>query len=858
MFRQEKSGQKGARVSVWAPLCALLVALTFGHAPAFAGPIGERLQTLGQDVLHDAETLSVADVETVGEAALRRSGRERFISLWWVMTYYRYNQSSPDLERWSAAVEETGRFESDESLKGLAAIMRLTDASTRSRAPIARQTWERIERQGGDVRLAARLERVRIAAERQSYGDATRLATLLIQEAERDPKTVAIAAEAHFLNASVLADLGDNLGSLDHAARAIALDRQSQFKRHDSKRVYFLSYLAAQAGEDAAARRLLAMHRTLIPSSGGIQAVFFNRYVCAKVARDRGDARQVLECLEPLTKTLDQPAHGFETSALRLRLEARAELGDVAGARADLARLRAAPADAKPTAVAVEDLAQAYLLRAEGRHAEAFATLDRARKATLARLQADQRNRTAEISETLQQELSVERDRADREAQAARLNSNLKIAWSIVAGLLGLVVAVGAAFAIQQRRLASQIAERREAAEAASKAKSDFLATMSHELRTPLNAVLGLATTLEREPLQPSVAEQVQLIALCGRSMLAVLNDVLDLSKVEAGKLEVVSAPADLMAICDELARLHGVVARDKGLELTLQAPSSPTPSLMFDELRVRQCISNLLSNAVKFTQSGQVGLTVEVETLSDNHCRTRVSVSDTGEGLSASDLERLFGAFEQAHAQSLVDGVGTGLGLHITRRLARLMGGDVEVISQPGEGSVFVLTFLCELASSAAQTEGEPAAHPLDAVSLDGLRVLVADDHPVNRQVIRLMLEPMGCCIFEAKDGADALEQAAAHDFDIVLMDLNMPGVDGLQATRRLLTAQPHLTVLGLTADVRPHQLAACLAAGMKEVVAKPVELGQLIGAVSGQIASGATREPSEAVKRAIGGSTP
>ncbi|MET0337921.1 MAG: ATP-binding protein, partial [Caulobacter sp.] len=699
MDKDNSFGAKSGRAGLLAAICALFLALAFAAAPAMAAPIGERLQTLGQDVLHDAETLSVADVEEVGEAALRRSGRERFISLWWVMTYYRYNQSSADLERWSATTEETGRFESDVSLKGLAAVMRLTAASTKSRAPIARETWDKLERQGGDVRLAARLERVRIAAERQAYGDATRLAAMLIREAERDPKTVAIAAEAHFMNASVLADLGDNLGSLEHAARAIALDRQSSFKRHDSKRVYFLSYLAAQAGEDAAARRLLAMHRTLIPSSGGIQAVFFNRYVCAKVARDRGDARQVLDCLEPLAKTLDQPAHGFETSALRLRLEARAEIGDVAGARLDLARLRTAPADAKPTAVAVEGLAQAYLLRAEGRHAEAFAALDKARKTTLASLQADQRTRTAEISETLQQELSAERDRADREAQAARLNSNLKIAWSIVAGLLGLVVAVGAAFAIQQRRLARQIAERREAAEAASKAKSDFLATMSHELRTPLNAVLGLATTLERETLQPSVAEQVQLISLCGRSMLAVLNDVLDLSKVEAGKLEVIRAPADLMAICDELARLHGVVAREKGLELKLQAPTSPTPSLMFDELRVRQCISNLLSNAVKFTSTGHVGLTVEVETLADDQCKTRVSVTDTGDGLSAADLERLFGAFEQAHAQSLVDGVGTGLGLHITRRLARLMGGDVEVISQPGEGSVFVLTFLCELA---------------------------------------------------------------------------------------------------------------------------------------------------------------
>lgn len=812
-----------------------LVIFAFSHpASAVAGQIGVRLQSLGQDVLHHAETLSGEDVEAAAQSALRRSGRDRFLTLWWVLTYYRYNQYNPALERWSAAIDEAGAAENDRRLQDLAAVMRLSMRGARSRQPLPAHLWDQLEAQGGDVRLAARLERVRVAADRQAYGDALRLAAPLNRDAERDPRTRVIAAETHFLTASVLTDLGDYLGALEHLNRTLELDKKSGFRRHDSKRVYFLAYLAAQSGELSAADRLLDMHRTLIGASGGPYALFFNRYVCARVARSRGASDQVLRCLEPMRESLDNPKNGFETSALLMRLEARAQVGDRTGARADLARLRTAPPDAKPTSIAMDKLATAHILHSEGRDAEAFEALDAWRKTALTALQSDQRIKTAEISGALQQELNAERDRADREAQAARLDRNLRLAWSSVAALLGVVIAVGAAFVIQQRRLARQVTEGRRAAEAASKAKSDFLATMSHELRTPLNAVLGLATTLERQALDAPVAEQVQLLALCGRNMLAVLNDVLDVSKIEAGKLELSPKSADLADTCEDLARLYGLIAREKGLELRLQPPASAAPRLVFDELRVRQCVSNLLSNAVKFTDRGHVGLSFEVEEVSDGRRLARLCVTDTGEGVSAEALDRLFGAFEQAHVNSIVDGVGTGLGLHITRRLARLMGGDVEVVSTGREGSVFVLTFLCDLAPDevAAGTIAEDDCDGLEGFA--GLRVLVADDHPVNRRVIRLMLEPLGCVVTEAADGTEALSQATTQGFDLVLMDLNMPYMSGLEATRQLLARHPDLPILGLTADVRPHQFAACRQAGMRDVVAKPVELAQLVTAVS------------------------
>lgn len=845
-----QGGRKvGGKLKGCAAVLGALLLVATAARPAEASAFGDRLQSLGQDVLHDAGSLTTSDVENAGQAALRRSGRDRFIALWWVLTYYRYNQNSTAVAWWSAAADDTGRAENDPALRDLAAVMRLSvDASSRNVAG-SPELWGRLEAKGGDVALAARLERVRVAADRQAYGDAIRLASPLNRNAERDPRTRVIAAETHFLTASVLTDLGDYRSALEHIGRAIELDRQSGYRRHDSKRVYFLSYLAAQSGELDAADRLLDMHRTLVGSSGGGKAMFFNRYVCARVARSRGAPQQVLRCLEPMAADLDRPADGFATSALLMRLEARAELGDLAGAKADLTRLPQAPADAKPTAVAMEELAAAHILRAEGRHVEAFAGLDHWRKTALAKLQADQRTRTAELSGALQQELSLERGRADREAEAARLNRNLRLAWSAVAGLLMLVVAVGAAFVVQQRRLARQVAQDRRAAEAASKAKSDFLATMSHELRTPLNAVLGLATTLEHKDLDPAVAEQVQLLALCGRNMLAVLNDVLDVSKIEAGKLHLNPQPADLGETCDDLARLYALLAAEKGVTLRTQRPASSSPRLVFDELRVRQCVSNLLSNAVKFTKDGQIGLSHEVEARADGRLTARISVCDTGEGVSPDALERLFGAYEQAHAAALVDGVGTGLGLHITRRLARLMGGDVEVISREGEGSVFVLTFVCDLADEASSTDCEAIEQgAVDLDALRGLHVLVADDHPVNRQVIRLMLEPLGCVLADACDGDEAVELASLTPFDLILMDLNMPRMDGLEATRRLLAQCPQAAVVGLTADVRPHRYEACLSVGMRDVVAKPVELSQLVGALLAHAAAIEAAQPNSA----------
>ncbi|WP_233206649.1 ATP-binding protein [Caulobacter sp. FWC2] len=356
---------------------------------------------------------------------------------------------------------------------------------------------------------------------------------------------------------------------------------------------------------------------------------------------------------------------------------------------------------------------------------------------------------------------------------------------------------------------------------------------MSHELRTPLNGMLGLAQALKLEPLEPGEREQVELIEDSGRNLLTLLNDVLDLSKIEAGKLQIAPPRADLRRKCKRLAKIHGVLAAEKGLGLTLDIDDTP-PTLIFDPVRVRQCVSNLLSNAIKFTETGGVVLRLRCEPIGDHEVMAHILVSDTGIGMSAETCARLFGAFEQADATTAQRFGGTGLGLNITHRLAKLMGGDVKVESREGKGSTFTLSFRCQV--PVAEPSIKPDMDDIFEPPPASLKILLVEDHPVNRKVIGLMLAPLGCALFEAENGQIALDLLAAEPGDLILMDVNMPVLGGLEATRRV-RSDPRLDtipIIGLTADAMDHQRQACLDAGMKDVLTKPLEMAALFSTIS------------------------
>lgn len=396
----------------------------------------------------------------------------------------------------------------------------------------------------------------------------------------------------------------------------------------------------------------------------------------------------------------------------------------------------------------------------------------------------------------------------------------------VIAALMLLSYTAHAAVTNVRRGRAVEAA--RAQAERANAAKSEFLALMSHELRTPLNAMLGIAQTLTLEPLTPRVKDQVELIEEGGRTLLALLNDVLDLAKIEAGKLEIAPITDDLAALCDRVVRLNLPLATEKGTTIDLIVDPSVPPALVFDPLRVRQCLANLISNAVKFTLAGQILVRVScAPALDPERFLVKVAVSDTGVGMDASTLSRLFKPFEQGDAATARQTGGTGLGLSITRRLANLMGGDVAVRSAVGKGSTVTLTFACAVREAPA---GAVASDPATSK-----RVLVVDDYTVNRKVVVMMLAPLGCQIAEAENGRSALSLLETQAFDVVLIDFNMPVMDGLEATRRI-RAQARLRdlpVLCLTAGITEAERAAAIAAGMTGFIEKPIDMRSLVAAV-------------------------
>jgi PAS domain S-box-containing protein len=385
------------------------------------------------------------------------------------------------------------------------------------------------------------------------------------------------------------------------------------------------------------------------------------------------------------------------------------------------------------------------------------------------------------------------------------------------------------------KTLEAELRAAKEAAEASNQAKSQFLANMSHEIRTPLNGVLGMAQALEQDQLDPAQKEKVAIILDSGKSLMSLLNDVLDLTKIEAGKLEISAVPGDFLHTMKRTRQLFQTTAEDKGLELLVRYDSNFPQRLTYDPTRVRQCVANMLSNAIKFTAKGRVEVGISAKKLPDGQHMVAVDVIDTGIGMSAETIAKLFTVFTQADGATTRKFGGSGLGLAISRQLARMMGGDLTVESEEGRGSTFRLTFkAAEAAPSAAPAPSSaPAVSEKARRSMRGLRVLLTDDNAINRQVIKLFLAPQGLDIVEATNGKEALDKIATQDFDIVLLDVHMPVMDGKEAIQRIRNANQAwsaIPVIALTADAMSGDREKYLALGMTDYVSKPVDQRELL----------------------------
>jgi len=371
--------------------------------------------------------------------------------------------------------------------------------------------------------------------------------------------------------------------------------------------------------------------------------------------------------------------------------------------------------------------------------------------------------------------------------------------------------------ALQSARDAEQSARRK--AEVASAAKSDFLAVVSHEIRTPMNAVVSAANLLRRTRLDSQQREHVSMLIDAGDVLMGLLNDVLDFSKIEAGKMELESADMVIRDRLSTIVRLWEPRALENGVRLKVRIAPDVPATVRTDPLRVQQILFNLVSNAVKFTENGEIAIAV---TWADG--QLNMAVSDTGCGIPADRLGQIFNSFEQADVGTTRRYGGTGLGLSISRKLAELMGGTLSVESVDGEGSTFVLSLPVTTVENAVPRPVRPVEV---SGSLAGRSILAADDHEVNRRILQLLLEPHGCRLTLVENGAEALEAASEQRFDAILMDMQMPVMDGLEATRRIRAGAINgaTPVVALTANALDLHRAAWDAAGVHAFLTKPID---------------------------------
>ena len=395
-------------------------------------------------------------------------------------------------------------------------------------------------------------------------------------------------------------------------------------------------------------------------------------------------------------------------------------------------------------------------------------------------------------------------------------------------------------------RAMTDLVEARDAAQAANVLKSQFLANMSHEIRTPLNGVLAMAQIIELGELSAQQRERVDVIRRSGEELLAVLNDILDISKIEAGNMELEIGEIDAEALGDSVRSAFAPLANaKKNLRFTVDVRPEAGGRRRGDPLRVGQILNNLVSNAIKFTVEGDVGVVVD-GIGPDGRDGLKLTVKDSGVGIGADKLPLLFDKFSQADGSNTRRYGGTGLGLAICRELAQLMRGKIEVESAEGDGSTFTVTLP---APRLAGPQEAGAAQPVDALDAGEerpLRVLAAEDIPTNQLVLKTIMQSFGVEITMVENGRQAVEAWFAEPYDLVLMDIQMPEMDGIAATRAIRAAEgqsgrPHTPIIAVSANAMTHQVKEYLAAGMDGHVAKPIELAKLHAAIETALADSA-----------------
>jgi len=816
-------------MAVWRNTGFVLLAaasLALGTARA-ASPAAMSPSAFATAVEKRAQGVTFDQLRRFGDAAMQGHDRESLRRLHYVAEVFRSQSEFELSDRYIQAMARNAARQNDARYVALA---RLDGYAGRARAGEAGVVAELEKAQASEpdwyARAFAQTLWSRILSDRGRTGDALKLlshAETLIPEGDPD----AAAAESTIWRAMGLALM--NLNDMEGATRAF---ERSEFEfgnraypRPDFDAIYNLGHVAINLGDKAAAEKLVAVHHRLVQRSDLPRLKGWDTNLCGMAAEAFAGPQEVLDCFAGLDANLT----GLDSLAPRLlpmRAIAETRLGNLAAAHADLARLkllRRTNVLAKASFERIPDV-EIALMAAEGRGAEAYEGLRARSREQRFHDARDVYGSVRQITGSLETQLASARHEAALEAQAVQAQRGVI--------LLGVLMGLGALVGLGlQRRGARRLKAAQLRAEAASAAKSTFLATMSHEIRTPLNGVLGMAQAMAAEGLPDDQRERLGVIQQSGESLLAILNDILDLSKIEAGKLELEQLEFDLADIARGAHSTFTALANSKGVAFALDLGSA-RGRYLGDPVRLRQILSNLISNALKFTEQGEIRVTARYA-----QGALSIAVADTGIGIAPENRDKLFTKFDQLDSSTTRRFGGTGLGLAICHELAQLMGGAIAVESELGAGSCFTLEIpLPRLGDGRAEPAIEAAPEDLEGVSL---RVLAAEDNPVNQLVLRTLLHQMGVEVEVVDNGQLAVEAWETGDWDVILMDVQMPVMDGVTATETIrrkeaATGRPRTRIIALSANAMAHQVGEYLAAGMDGHVAKPIETAALYNALA------------------------
>ncbi len=776
------------------------------------------------------------EMDAFGKNALTLNGDARIYGLWRVLYSYKSFHNEAKFLEWDDRVRRFAQQNNNSDLDMLARFMKQAYYNeVGSYKSISDDEWKGyMTLSNPALHNIVLLENERKFQYFKQWPQAIEVGKdLLVRLQGETDSALGLLAIAHQNYAYNMLRVGDLEAYAEHMSSLVQLSKDNAFFLQKMDMVFDLAYFAADQNDITLASQLQQIHAKHTREYDLPDLRYWDEELCAFVATKAKKYQEVIQCLKDsaVAKGIVKSPNDF--NKLRQLTVAYAKVYDVANTKRYWQILNNLPPSVgKPTELNNDEI-NAYIMAGEGQPRAAFETLGN----LIPKINQSADKRRISAVEDMYQALRKELDKKTAEAKLLNQQVQLRNWLLATAGavvLLLIAIGVGAAlWVVRMRRMQWRLKEAHEHAQAANAAKSRFLAVMSHELRTPLNGVLGMAQALKRDSLSDSQRAKIDTLAESGETLLMLLNDVLDMSRIEAGKVELSPTPASMKDMIERVFNTFVPTIGEKPVALKYDIDATVPQTLSFDMLRVYQCLSNLVSNAVKFTNEGVIRVVASAEKHLDRPGYTvRVEVRDTGIGISKASLGKLFEAYSQADASTARKYGGSGLGLSITQRLTELMGGSVSVTSEEGAGSVFIMTF----EAGEVETPAEEAAEitPEDMLP-HGVRILLVDDHPVNRKVARLFLEPFGFDITEAVDGQEALD-AGMEDYDLVLMDVNMPRLGGIDATRQFRQTEEagkHVPIIALTADALPEQIEACLAAGMDAHVSKPIVMDKLIDTV-------------------------